>query len=183
MAEVYHRPLAAFFLSTPTEETDSVTDFRLLSGNHVKSWSPELHRSFRRVRMQREVAIELAELRAEEPRPIEQTLRLDFEPDDAGDQVRAWLGVPSMSLFSTENLSPGFNAWIALIERKAVLVAQVQGIDLDEMRGLSISEQPFPMIVLNGKDAPAGKLFTLLHELIHVLLRAGGLLVGQPFRR
>jgi Zn-dependent peptidase ImmA (M78 family)/transcriptional regulator with XRE-family HTH domain len=183
MAEVYQRPLAAFFLSAPPEETESVTDFRLASETHGQAWSPELHRAFRRVRMQREVAIELAELREEEPGPIELVLRLDLDPEIAGDRVRAWLGAsPPLAV---SGAGGALNTWVSLIERKSILVTQVQGVDLHEMRGLSIGDQPFPIIVLNGKDTPAGKLFTVLHELVHVLLRSGGLCdlkddQGQP---
>jgi Zn-dependent peptidase ImmA (M78 family) len=43
------------------------------------------------------------------------------------------------------------------------------------MRGFSISDLPFPVIALNGGDWPRPKLFTLLHELCHLALNAGGL--------
>lgn len=174
MADIYQRSVAAFFLTSPPGEPVALTDFRLPSSSRGKSWTPELYRAIRRVRMQREVSIELAELRDEQPQPVELALRLDLDPEVAGDQVRAWLG--AISSTALQEL-PGsvLNAWAALIEREAILVTQIQGVELEEMRGLSISEQPFPIIVLNGKDAPAGKLFTLLHELVHVLLRLGGL--------
>jgi Zn-dependent peptidase ImmA (M78 family) len=43
------------------------------------------------------------------------------------------------------------------------------------MRGFSVSEWPYPVIILNGSDWPRPKLFTLLHELCHLALNAGGL--------
>jgi Zn-dependent peptidase ImmA (M78 family) len=43
------------------------------------------------------------------------------------------------------------------------------------MRGFSISKRPYPVIVLNSKDSPNGKIFTLIHEFIHLLLDNGGI--------
>lgn len=43
------------------------------------------------------------------------------------------------------------------------------------MRGFSVSDFPLPVIVVNTKDTPRGRVFSLLHELTHILLRAGGL--------
>lgn len=42
-------------------------------------------------------------------------------------------------------------------------------------RGFSLSERPFPLVALNGKDYPRGKVFTLFHELAHVALGEAGL--------
>lgn len=175
LAETYQRPLAALFLSEPPTERDAVPDYRLMSGNHGNSWSPALHEASRRVRMQREVAIELAELREEVPTPIEVELGTDLDPERAGELVRGWLGIPAPTTVAVRGEGSPLKRWSVLVEAKSILVTQIQGVALDEMRGLSISEQPFPVIVLNGKDAPGGKLFTLLHELVHVLLRSGGL--------
>ena len=44
-----------------------------------------------------------------------------------------------------------------------------------EMRGFWISEHPLPIIALNGSEFPRGKLFTLLHELTHILLHRSGI--------
>nr|WP_026160499.1 ImmA/IrrE family metallo-endopeptidase [Teredinibacter turnerae] len=43
------------------------------------------------------------------------------------------------------------------------------------MRGYSIFEDVFPIIVVNRKDAEAARIFTLIHELTHLYLRASGL--------
>jgi Zn-dependent peptidase ImmA (M78 family) len=55
-----------------------------------------------------------------------------------------------------------------------VLVFALSGahhqVDLEEMRGFAIAEQPLPVIVVNGKDRSPGRIFTLLHELAHVTL-------------
>ncbi|MGH7193451.1 MAG: ImmA/IrrE family metallo-endopeptidase, partial [Candidatus Saccharimonadales bacterium] len=57
---------------------------------------------------------------------------------------------------------------------KGVLVFQSKRSELTEMRGYSIAQFPLPVVVLNRKDAPAGRAFTLLHELTHLMLRSSG---------
>jgi Zn-dependent peptidase ImmA (M78 family) len=43
------------------------------------------------------------------------------------------------------------------------------------MRGFSIAKSPFPVVVLNSKDSPAARIFTMMHELVHILLKSGGI--------
>ena len=61
------------------------------------------------------------------------------------------------------------------VEDAGMLVLQTGEISLDEMRGFSIATDVLPVIVVNAKDSPRGRIFSLLHELAHVLLRNGGL--------
>jgi Zn-dependent peptidase ImmA (M78 family) len=60
------------------------------------------------------------------------------------------------------------------VEGLGVLVIQTADVNPKEMQGFSISEWPYPLIALNGKDSPRRRLFTLLHELCHIALNVGG---------
>ncbi len=48
------------------------------------------------------------------------------------------------------------------------------------MRGFSLNERRVPVIVLNAKDAPRGRVFTVMHEFTHLMLSQGG--VCDPLR-
>jgi len=170
MAALYKRPLAVFLLSKPAKDFAALKDFRISSRNENKPYSRDLILAFRRVYMQREVILELAESTGEPVQPIDLSLDLDDDPDQAGERIRAWLGTPSRENDRGDDL----NRWIELVEVKTILVAQVRNVDPNEMRGCSISDQPFPIIVLNVKDSRRGRVFTLMHELSHILLHSGG---------
>ena len=171
MAEAYKRPLAALLLPEPPPAADLVgADFRLLPRNQDRAWSPELRVALRRVRMQRGVAGDLADLAGELPEPLALTIDLDQAPEALGETIRAWLGTPQWVAKDSD-----LRQWIEQIESKGILITQVQRVSLEEMRGCSIGEQPFPVIVLNGADSQKGKTFTLMHELAHILLHTGGL--------
>ncbi len=167
MVNIYKRPLAALLLPEPPRNTNDIKDFRLLPGKANRSYSSTLTLAFRRAYMQREVAQELAEMAEEMPAPLDLSISIDDNPEVVGEEIRAWLGEPVRK--------DDLNQWITLVEVKAILVIQIKGVAVDEMRGCSISDQPFPVIMLNGKDSSRGKIFTLMHELTHIILRSGGL--------
>ena len=47
-------------------------------------------------------------------------------------------------------------------------------VELASMRGFSITEFPLPVIVVNRKDMLKARVFTMLHEFVHLLLHIGG---------
>jgi Zn-dependent peptidase ImmA (M78 family) len=77
----------------------------------------------------------------------------------------------------------GFRHWREALERIGVLVFQTTRVDVKEMRGFSFVEPVLPAILLNGGDAHAGRTFSLLHELCHLILRDGGLCLPGDDRR
>jgi Zn-dependent peptidase ImmA (M78 family) len=127
------------------------------------------------VRTQRKSVISITETTGDEPADLGVALSLDDDPEEAGEEIRKWLDVPSPE--TLEALTPGrvLRAWSAAVERQPILVTQVDDISVEEMRGFSLSERPFPAIAVNSKDSLRGRLFTLGHELAHVLLQNGGL--------
>lgn len=172
MAKVYDRPLVAFFLPQPPIEQDTIPDFRVLPEHESRSWSPALHAAYRRVRGQRQIALDLAAT-DDEPLPIiDMHLRQSDDEEQAGFEVRAWLNPPPLRVRDPYDV---LNGWVRLIEEKGVLVTQVSDVSIAEMRGFSIGEHPLPAIAINGSDVPRGKLFTLVHELVHTLLRRSAL--------
>jgi len=174
-AATYKRSLAVFFLAEPPKSPPLIHDFRRLEQGHTAARSPELLIELRRARRRREIAVEIAQDIDEriEDIPLQGTLRDDTERLAA--RAREWLGVTVAQQSAWKGDYGVLNGWLALLESKHILVFQTGDVPLTEMRGCSISEYPMPAIVLNATDAPRGRAFTLGHELVHLLLRNGGL--------
>jgi Zn-dependent peptidase ImmA (M78 family) len=178
-AAVYKRPLAVLLLPTPARDFDALKDFRLTAAHDMeRPWSPELHSEFRRSLSQREVFLELSELSPgsvpdAETAPF--TTNRSMGAEAVGAHVRDVLQLDSIRPASWANSGEALNACITAAERLGMIVLQTKGIDHDEMCGFSISDWPFPVVALNGKDAPRARIFTLLHEVCHIGLHAGGL--------
>ena len=63
------------------------------------------------------------------------------------------------------------NKWKELItEKMGILIFETEGVVLEEMRGLCIFHEEIPIILLNGRDTPNGRIFSLFHELCHLLV-------------
>src|SRR6266581_337472 len=50
---------------------------------------------------------------------------------------------------------------------------QFSKVVLSEVRGICLLHSPLPVIGINGKEIPEGKSFTVLHEVVHLMLAAG----------
>lgn len=175
-AAKYHRPLAVLLLPDPPKDFDAMRDFRRLEPMAGPSWTPRLHAEYKRALSQREVMLELAEVSpASVPTAVDlPAIRLDEDPERAANRLRSTLGLDA---FESEWANPrdALRAGIHSAEQIGVLVVQTQRIRSSEMQGFSVAQWPFPVVALNGGDAERRRLFTLMHELGHLAVRAGGL--------
>jgi Zn-dependent peptidase ImmA (M78 family)/DNA-binding XRE family transcriptional regulator len=175
LANVYKRPLAVFYLPEPPRTFDAMHDFRRLPGEPTGQKTPELQLEIRRSIQRREVALDLYEA-AEGTQPIAFTATgsVSDNPEGLGLRVRELLGIDHEQQIAWQNDYQAFNYWRLSLERLGVLVFQASNVDLNEMRGFSISETYLPTVVVNIKDPPRGRIFTMVHEFVHLMLRKGG---------
>jgi Zn-dependent peptidase ImmA (M78 family) len=107
------------------------------------------------------------------------TFELEFTtetpPERAAELLRKELGVNITTQHSWSDEYTAFGAWRARVEKAGILCFQAKKLPMSECRGFSITERPLPAIVTNIKDTVRGRIFTLLHELVHVVLRKDGL--------
>jgi Zn-dependent peptidase ImmA (M78 family)/DNA-binding XRE family transcriptional regulator len=175
LGRVYKRPLAVFFLSKPPKKFKAMHDYRRLPGEVAGVASPQLRLEIRRARYRREVALELFRLRGEPAPSFQARARLTEDPEEVAAKARKLLGLSYETQTSFRTAYDALNGWRTALEDSGVLVFQARDVDLAEMRGFSIADQPLPAIVANIKDRPRGRVFTLLHELAHLMLREEGL--------
>lgn len=118
--------------------------------------------------------MELHQLQNEAPHWLRAALHPKMDAEEAGRHIRELLGVTWRTQSGWSSAHEGLNAWRSAMEEKGVLVFQASGVELEELRGICIPDQPLPLILLNSKDAPHGRIFSLLHEFAHILLHVGG---------
>lgn len=173
LADVYKRPLAVFFLPHPPSAEPTLPDFRRFDVPAVAVLSPALRLAIRKVRLKRKTALELLRESEQKPPSFEERARLGQDPEEVGERLRRALHVGTE--FFSGDAREHFNRWRDVLEASGVLVFQADKIDLDEMRGFSITERPLPVVVVNIKDAVPARNFSLFHEVVHILLGNGGL--------
>lgn len=175
LANVYKRPLAVFYLPERPRGFAAMHDFRRLPGEVSGIETPELRRAIRQAHLRRQVALDLHQDLEGDPPAFTVTATLDENPEAVGGRVRAALGVTYDTQRAWRNEYDALNTWRAALEAHGVLVLQVEDVKPDEMRGFSISETPLPAVVLNVSDPVRPRIFTMLHEAVHLALRDGGL--------
>jgi len=109
------------------------------------------------------------------PPRFDSSLTAHEDEEKAAIQVRELLGVSLQQQGQWGADYVAFRQWRNLIEKVGVLAFQATEIEVREARGFSISLRPLPVIVVNIKDAPKGRVFTLLHEIVHIMLNEGGI--------
>jgi Zn-dependent peptidase ImmA (M78 family) len=175
LGRVYKRPIAIFYLSARPTDFQPMRDFRRLPGVVAGIERSELRFEIRRAHARREVALELYE-EVEGPFPefpVEASLR--DNPEELGVRIRSALRVPLARQLAWRYPDEARRGWRIACEEAGVLVLQMTDVDPEDANGLSISEQPLPVIAVNRKDSPNRRVFTILHEVSHIALRSGGL--------
>lgn len=176
IAEAYRRPLAAFYLPEPPKRFEVMHDFRRLAQDTgIPQRTPQLALEVRKAYDRREWALELwAEL--DSPIPLFSAVTTpNGAVEEAATRLRSELHITVEEQADWRQDSEAFRGWRNKVERAGVLTLQATTLSLDEARGFSISMNLLPVVVVNIKDAPRGRIFTLLHELTHIMLKEGGI--------
>lgn len=174
LASLYKRPLAAFLLSKPPLEPPLPKDYRTeLSVKH-KPLTPNTLLAIRKARRLQVSAVELNKELDYPLKPISMRTSLSEKPEAVAKKVSEVI-VPSNFNISTFNSSDeAFEGWKKILEDNGILVFQIS-IKQREIKAFSLIEGELPAIVVNKGDESNSKIFSLFHELGHILLNESGI--------
>lgn len=169
VAWALRRPTAFFFLpEVPQPDLPRPPDYRSVPDQHQPSI--ELRRELRAAVERRAHFLDLV------PDIPAWDFGINLEnPVAAGSQARAALGVSVEEQLAARDQYAALALWVGAIERAGALVFQSSKFDLEEARGASIYFELLPVIIINAKDIPTARSFTLLHELGHLLMGSSAL--------
>ena len=168
LARAFLVPLGSFFMSERPDLADPIPEMRRLPGANSRP-DPELVRQIRIAASRRQLALDLIDDLEEEVPPFPYTSSLDESPSNVAARMRMILGVALETQLGWTDEWEALKTWRTATERLSVLVFQV-GLPIELMRGFALSERPLPVIGINSKDSPYGRIFTLIHELTHLWL-------------
>lgn len=176
LAQVLHRPPSLFYLAEIPAAFQPMKDFRRLPGEGLLSFSPELAYEMELAQQRRELSLELSTSIGEDVPEFSLRASIDEDPEVVGERIRQCLGVdyPSQSGWKRKGYLEPFKAWRSRIEGLNVLVFQMSRVDSDEASGFALAEDARPVIVVNRKDVPNRRTFSLLHEFVHLMLGQSG---------
>lgn len=176
----YNVPTAFFFMEIEPDFDDlpSLINFRKINPNNYKNESPELIKEIRKSEHRREIYLDLL-FELDEPIPKFEVIEelksrkkvvkyIREKLDVSLEEQKSWIRKNNSLDKEHYNF---LNKWKELItEKMGILIFETDGVLLEEMRGLCIFHEEIPIILLNGKDTTNGRIFSLFHELTHLLL-------------
>jgi len=176
VAKKYKIPYVFFFLPEPPKniKLPKNQDYRTFYNQPIKTFSIELKTLLFDIMQRREAMIQLSyDLDFDLPSfnyfySIETT-----NEKIIAEAVRTLLNIPQD--FKTITEYDALNFFRNAIENLGILFFQATDIELSEMRGISVFEEVYPIIVVNRNDAPRARIFTLIHELVHLLTKTAGI--------
>jgi Zn-dependent peptidase ImmA (M78 family) len=174
LAGLYKRPLAVLYLPEPPLAFQPMHDFRGLPDYGPRRFSPGLTLEVRSAQQRRLLALELFEDTSAEPVHFALEAAEGQDPESVGLAIRAALGVSYEGQRKWGDHRTAFRQWRTRIEEHGVLVFQTTRIESDEASGFAFWAEVLPTVVVNGKDVYSRRIFSLLHELAHLMLRQSG---------
>ncbi|PTX95720.1 XRE family transcriptional regulator [Opitutus sp. ER46] len=172
LARVFHRPLSLFFQPKPPSLPPLAAEYRRLPGIVPGAESPELRLALRKMSARREAMLQLLIELGESTAVFDLAAHLAESPVAVAERLRAALGVSPMHQREWSNEWQAWAAWRTAVERLGVLVFQFSKIPPEEARGLALLRTPLPVAAVNPKEIPEIRAFTLIHEVVHLMLAA-----------
>ncbi len=174
LASIYKRPLAVFLLAEPPHEPPLPKDYRTeLSVKH-KPLTPNTLLVIRKARRFQLSAIELNKELAYPLKPVSIRAFLSEQPEAVAKKVREVIVPSNFNISEFKNSDEAFEAWKKILEDNGILVFQIS-IQQREIKAFSLIEGELPAIVVNKPDEANSKIFSLFHELAHILLNESGI--------
>jgi Zn-dependent peptidase ImmA (M78 family) len=174
--EIYKRPIAVFFFPDTPTEVDPKSSFRTLPASELDDLPSVFLKLFRAAQA---MQINLDELNDGTNPARNKIFRdLSVSPRDnaqkVGTVVRDYLGVSLETQLQWKSVSAALKMWRKTIESKGICVFK-EAFHSDEISGFCIYDYEFPVIYLNNSMPITRQIFTLFHELVHLLLKTGGI--------
>ncbi|HSY51008.1 MAG TPA: ImmA/IrrE family metallo-endopeptidase [Thermoanaerobaculia bacterium] len=172
---VYRRPLALFFFPTPPDEAEPQQSFRTLPDFEIADLSAETRFKVRQARAMQLSFSELAEGKNPAPRQITRDLPAvaKAKPAHLASAAREYLGIDASRQKSWKSTAQALASWRAAVEDAGVFVFK-DSFKQKDVSGFSLYDEEFPVIYINNSTAKTRQMFTLFHELAHLLTHTGG---------
>ena len=184
IAKAYRRPVLTFFLPEPPLQVTRLQDFRTVGSKTIDSetFSAEFSSFLRKLEALQISLRDLLETINTKPITFTGTINLEAPHVEVAKMIRELLNYS----FEDQRKARTPESVFSEIRRRAedigifILLEGNLGsyhtdFSAEVFRGLSISDDIAPFIVINPNDAKVAMIFTLIHELCHLLLGESGI--------
>ncbi len=174
--KVYRRPLALFFFPEPPDEPDPEHSFRTLPKSEIQDLEADTRF---RIREAHALQVSLGELTGGANPALKRIWRDlgDSAPSSApamAESARAYLNIGvSVQKRDWKDTDEAMKAWRGAVESAGIFVFK-DSFKQRSVSGFALYDDQFPLIVINNSTAITRQIFTVFHELGHLLVHTNG---------
>ncbi|UOY07053.1 XRE family transcriptional regulator [Muricauda sp. SCSIO 64092] len=173
LAKTYKRTIATLLLREAPQEKPLPKDRRTIDSKDIGKFHEKTILAVRKARAFTQSLIELKTDAGIAIPKFKYSASVDSNVDELAQTIRTDLNLNEIR--ELENINDILEAYIDKVESLGVAVFQMS-LTQDNLRGFSIIDEDIPIIgIKRGSEKPTSKIFTLFHELGHIVLNRGGL--------
>ena len=181
LADKYKRPIALFFFPEPPEEPNIAENLALRSSNNTPL-EPRIHILLRQAYARQ---LSLMELNMGANRVKMKIFRdLQARPNDSAmalaQRARVYLNINIDMQAGWKTAAEALENWRDCIEESGIFVFK-EAFQDDSVDGFCLVHNEFPVIYLNNSRPTVRQIFSLFHELAHLLLGENGITWSDIF--
>ena len=173
-----HIPLGYFFLQTPPVEQISLLEYRTLDSIELTNPSRNLIDTIHEMEAVQEWMVNYRKEWNYDTISVVGSLKGITDISVIADTIRKDLGLNVEWYKECGNPSEAFNKVRGLLEECGIIVMMNgivgknthRALDVNEFRAFAMVDKWAPLIFINGADSLGGRLFSLLHETVHLWL-------------
>lgn len=174
--EIYKRPLAVFFFPDIPKEDTPKTEFRTLPDTVINVLPVEIIKLYRKAKLYQLYLEELFEGQ----KPLEQSLLDRFSITDQTNittltqEIRKELKITVDEQSKWRTMEEAFKNWRTVFETNGIFVFK-DAFKNEAYSGFCLYDEKYPVIFVNNSVPDSRQIFTLFHELGHLLFKSGGI--------
>lgn len=176
MADKFKCPVAVFFFPAAPDLPNVEQSFRTLSNEDFEFVPRSVHNILRRAQAMQINLVELNDGNNPSPKLI--TRDLSFKEGDSSGTaalaVREYLGISVENQVSWKSADFALDCWRNALAECGIFVFK-EAFRTDDYFGFCIYDSQFPIIYINNSASKTRQIFTLVHELAHLLFRTSGI--------
>jgi Zn-dependent peptidase ImmA (M78 family)/transcriptional regulator with XRE-family HTH domain len=187
-ADKAHVPFGYLFLQKPPIDELPIPDLRTLDGRSVSRPSAELLDLLKLMQQRQSWYRDFLMEEDAAPCGFVARYRTSDPIEVIVDDMRQSLGLDQKAIRGdwehySRDLIKRIEALGILVMRQSFLGHYTRPLLVEEFRGFAMVDAYAPLIFLNTADAPAARLFTLIHELCHLWIGQSGISDASPLNQ
>ncbi len=173
---LYKRPLALFFFPEPPRQDEVGKEFRTLPKFEIENLASDTRYALRQAKVMQLTLKELNDGVNPSENKIFRDIQITYEIpiNKLVALIRAYLGITLKDQTKWKNNRIAFKKWRDLIQKKGIFIFKRSFKQID-ISGFSLIDTEFPIIYVNNSTAISRQIFTIFHELAHILLHNSGI--------